>query len=40
MAAFVQSDAFRANPSGIDLDRDEFIARYRAGTPVTELLAI
>lgn len=40
MAAFIQSDAFRANPSGIDLDRDEFIARYRAGTPLPELLAI
>ena len=40
MAAFVRSERFQANPSGIDLDRDEFVARYRAGTPLDELLAI
>lgn len=39
-AAFVQSPAFRANPSGVSLDRDEFIARYRSGVPKAELLAI
>jgi len=40
MAAFTRSEAFRQNPSGIDLDRDEFLARYHAGTPKSELLAI
>lgn len=40
MNAFIQSDRFKANPSGIDIDRDDFIARYRAGTPKAELLAI
>jgi catechol-2,3-dioxygenase len=40
MMAFTRSDAFRRNPSGIDLDRDEFLARYHAGTPKAELLAI
>jgi catechol-2,3-dioxygenase len=38
--AFVASDKFKANPSGIDIDRDEFLARFRAGTPLAELLAI
>ncbi|WP_334186271.1 VOC family protein [Novosphingobium sp.] len=40
MAAFIQSDAFKANPSGIDIERDEFIARFRAGVAREELLAI
>lgn len=37
---FTQSEKFRKNPSGLELDRDEFIARYRSGIPHEELLAI
>ncbi len=37
---FVRSETFRKNPSGIDLDRDDFIRRFRAGVPVKQLLAI
>lgn len=37
LAAFLGSPAFRANPSGIDLDRDDFLARYRAGATREEL---
>jgi hypothetical protein len=40
MIAFTKSEAFLRNPSGIDLNRDEFLARYHAGTPKAELLAI
>lgn len=40
MMAFTRSEAFRRNPSGVDLDRDEFLTRYHAGTPKEELLAI
>ncbi|TWB87813.1 catechol 2,3-dioxygenase-like lactoylglutathione lyase family enzyme [Bradyrhizobium macuxiense] len=37
---FTQSERFRNNPSGLELDRDEFIARYRSGVPQDQLLAI
>lgn len=40
MIAFTRSEAFRKNPSGIDLDRDEFLARFHSGVPKEELLAI
>lgn len=40
MMAFTRSEAFQRNPSGIDLDRDEFLKRFHAGTPKKELLAI
>lgn len=39
-AKFLQSESFRRNPSGVELDRDEFIARYRSGEPRDQLLAI
>lgn len=39
MMAFVQSDEFRRNPSGIEFDPHMFIDRYRAGEPVKQLLA-
>jgi len=39
MMTFTRSEAFRRNPSGIDLDRDSFLDRYRSGTPKNELLA-
>ena len=38
--AFTASPAFKANPSGISLDRDEFITRYRAGVSKADLLAL
>ena len=38
--AFTRSERFRQNPSGIELDRDDFIARYRSGTAQDVLLAI
>jgi hypothetical protein len=39
-AAFVRSEKFRNNPSGLELDRDEFIARYHSGIPKDQLLSI
>lgn len=40
MQAFIASDAFRNNPSGIELDARAFIGRFRAGEPLERLLAI
>jgi len=40
MSAFTKSEAFRNNPSGIELERDEFLARYHSGIPKKELLKI
>ena len=40
MMSFVQSEKFRKNPSGIELDRDEFLSRYYKGEPHAELLSI
>lgn len=37
LAAFLASPSFRSNPSGVDLDRDDFIARFRAGATREEL---
>lgn len=39
LTAFIRSDAFKANPSGIDLNRDEFLSRYHGGVPAKELLS-
>ncbi|CAN7645722.1 hypothetical protein LJR219_005090 [Phenylobacterium sp. LjRoot219] len=38
--AFTKSEAFRNNPSGLELERDEFLARYHSGIPKKELLKI
>lgn len=38
MQAFIASEKFQSNPSGIDFQRDDFLARYHAGTPKRELL--
>lgn len=38
--AFLASDAFRANPSGLELDAAEFVDRFRSGTPTADLLRI
>ncbi len=40
MAAFAQSEAFRKNPSGLEMERDDFLARYHSGMPREELLKI
>jgi catechol 2,3-dioxygenase-like lactoylglutathione lyase family enzyme len=37
---FLASPAFKQNPSGISIDREDFIAKYRSGMPKRELLAI
>ncbi len=40
MAAFMRSDAFRANPSGAEIDPEDFVGRFRAGMPVAELVRL
>ena len=37
---FVQSDAFKRNISGIEIDPREYIARFRSGIPQAELVKI
>ena len=37
--AYMQSEAFAANPVGIDYDVEQLLERYRSGTPFTELMA-
>lgn len=36
-AAWIESAEFAENPIGVDFDPDEFLARYRQGTPEAEL---
>ena len=38
--AYMASATYAANPSGIEIDADAYIARYRAGTPKAELVRI
>jgi catechol-2,3-dioxygenase len=38
--AFMQTEAFRRNPAGIDVDPAEYIARYRGGVSLEELRRI
>jgi catechol-2,3-dioxygenase len=38
--AFFKSEGYRRNPSGIEIDADAYVARYRSGTPLTELVKI
>ncbi|WP_052402394.1 VOC family protein [Muricoccus aerilatus] len=40
MAEFMASEAFLRNPSGVELDPAAFVASYRAGTPLEDLLRI
>ncbi len=40
MRAFMASEAFRKNPSGIDVDPDEYVGRFRRGVPIEELRRI
>ncbi|MCT9142958.1 VOC family protein [Streptomyces violarus] len=38
--AFMSGPVFAANPSGLELDPDRFVAHYRAGDPESELLRL
>lgn len=38
--AFMHSDAFAANPVGVEIDPDALLAQYRSGTPAEQLLAM
>ncbi|MFF1294661.1 MULTISPECIES: VOC family protein [unclassified Streptomyces] len=38
--AFMSGPVFAANPSGLELDPERFVARYRAGDPKDELLRL
>lgn len=38
--AYMESDFFRANPSGIEIDPAEYVRRYRDGEPAETLLAL
>jgi hypothetical protein len=40
MAEFMRSAAFKANPSGVELDPEAFVARYRSGVPAAVLTRI
>jgi catechol-2,3-dioxygenase len=40
MMAFTRSERFQKNPSGLELDRDEFLKRYKSGEPHRQLLSI
>lgn len=37
--AFMQSEAFAANPIGVEFDPEELLAQYRSGAPIETLLA-
>lgn len=37
---FFRSEAFRRNPSGIEVDAADYVGRYRSGTPMAELVRI
>jgi catechol 2,3-dioxygenase-like lactoylglutathione lyase family enzyme len=38
--AYFKSESYRRNPSGIEIDADAYIARYRTGVPLDELVRI
>lgn len=38
--AYFASESYKRNPSGIEIDADAYIARYRNGTPLAELVKI
>ena len=40
MSEFMRSPGFRANPSGVELDPEEFVGRFRSGVKVEELVRI
>lgn len=38
--AYFTSDSYKRNPSGMEIDADEYIARYRSGVSLAELVKI
>jgi len=38
--AFFGTEAYKKNPSGIEINADEFVARFRSGMPLAELVKI
>ena len=38
--AYFDSEAFKRNPSGMDVDFDDFLARYRSGIALTDLVRL
>jgi len=38
--AYMQTDAFAANPAGVEIDPDSLLAQYRSGVPEQQLLAM
>ena len=38
--AFMLTDAFAANPIGVEIDPEELLAQYRSGVPEQQLLAM
>lgn len=36
--AYFESEAYRRNPSGVEIDADDYLARFRSGTPLAELV--
>ena len=40
MTDFMKSDAFKANPSGVELDPEAFVERFKSGERVEDLVRI
>ncbi len=38
--AYMQSDAFAANPAGVEIDAESLLAQYRSGVPEQQLLTM
>jgi len=38
--AYMHSDAFAANPAGVEIDPESLLAQYRSGVPEQQLLAM
>jgi catechol-2,3-dioxygenase len=38
--AYFTSDSYKRNPSGMEIDADAYVARYRSGVPLAELVKI
>src|SRR5205823_12630604 len=36
--AYMRTDAFAANPAGVEIDVEDFLAKYRSGVPEQQLL--
>ena len=40
MRTFMGSDAFKKNPSGVEIDPEAFVGLFKSGTPVAELVKL